>query len=144
MKYESPTAASPCVHQQLRRCRWESCVFAVPSERGDATCPGCSSVRARLTVEVGEQCTCSARQRTHRSTSTHTHIAEVSMACGKCLCVTGCRGNIFCVRFMHCAKVGRVKGLQFECCRDPFSRRVGTQRKKPQPDLNFNIETGRG
>ena len=34
------------------------------------------------------------------------------VTCGECICVTGCQGNIFCVRFMHCDKVSRVKDSQ--------------------------------
>lgn len=131
MKYESPTAASPCVHQQLRRCRWESCVCCTVGERRGHMprlfqCESKIDSRGRGAMHLLCQ---AAYTQKNKHTHTHTHIAEVSMACGKCLCVTGCRGNIFCVRFMHCAKVGRVKGLRFECCRDPFSRRVDTQRK---------------
>lgn len=86
--------------QRVGECYVCVCVLAVPAERGEATCPGCSSVRARLTAEVGVHLVlCQAAH-------TLTHTAQLSITCGKCLCVTGCQGNIFCVRFMHCDKVG--------------------------------------
>lgn len=86
------------------------CVLAVLSERGEATCPGCSSVRARLTAEVGVHLVLCQAAFTQKNT--HTHTDWLSITCGKCLCVTGCWGNIFWVRFMHFDKVSLVKDLQ--------------------------------
>lgn len=98
---ERPGSKAPCVHQQLRLSGWQSanvcvCVLAVPAESGEATCPGCSSVRARLTAEVGVHSVLCQAAYTHKHTHTHrnTLAALLSITCGKCLCVTGCRGNM--------------------------------------------------
>lgn len=115
---ERPGSKAPCVHQQLRLSGWQSanvcvCVLAVPAESGEATCPGCSSVRARLTAEVGVHSVLCQAAYTHKHTNTHSQKHTCSLALHNLWQVLMCdRLSGEHVRFMRCDKVGRVKDLQ--------------------------------
>lgn len=115
------------------------CVLAVPAESGEATCPGCSSVRARLTAEVGVHSVLCQAAYTHKHTHTHSQKHTCSLALHNLWQVLMCdRLSGEHVRFMRCDKVGRVKDLQ--CGVWPGSTQpLGRYRakKKPQLDLNF-------